>query len=186
MILRRIGAVGTPPVSLADAKAHLRVTDTVENDLITALIAAACAAVGEEAGRVIASETWEIADFGFSGLVKLPKSPVLALTSVQYYLDDVLTTATLADFRLYQDDDYTHVGPIESASWPVSQTRADGTVIRFTAGYTTLPTTLRHAVLLTVGHLFANREAVTAGAMADLPMGAHHLIGLERLGWAAG
>lgn len=186
MIVRRIGAAGTPPVTLADAKAHLRVTDTAENDLITALIAAACAAVGEESGRVIASETWEIADYGFDGLVKLPKSPVVSLTSVRYYVDDTLTTATLADFRLYQDDDFTFVGPIESATWPMAQTRPDGTVIRFTAGYSTLPTTLRHAVLLTIGHLFANREAVTDGAMAELPFGVHHLIGLERLGWAAG
>ena len=185
MILRRIGSAGTPPVSLADAKAHLRVTDTVENDLITALIAAACAAVGDEAGRVLASETWEVADTGFSGLVKLPKSPVLALVSVQYYLDDVLTTATLSDFRLYQDADYTLLGPIDGVSWPNGQTRPDGTVIRFTAGYSTLPTTLRHAVLLTVGHWFANREAVSETGMTELPMGANHLIGLERLGWVA-
>jgi uncharacterized phiE125 gp8 family phage protein len=184
MILRRIGSAATPPVTLAEAKAHLRVTDTAENDLITALVAAACAAVGEESGRTLATETWEIADHGFDGLVKLPKSPVLALTSVKYYVDDTLTTATLADYRLYLADDYTHVGPVELASWPISQTRPDGTVIRFTAGYSSLPVVLKHAVLLTVGHWFANREAVTVGAMSELPRAAEHLISLERLGWA--
>jgi uncharacterized phiE125 gp8 family phage protein len=132
----------------------------------------------------MASETWEIADYGFDGLVKLPKSPVLSLTSVKYYVDDTLTTATLANYRLYQDDDYTHVGPIETASWPTSQTRPDGTVIRFTAGYSTLPVTLKHAALLTVGHWFANREAVTESAMAELPRAAELLIGMEKLGWA--
>lgn len=185
MILRRIGAAATPPVTLAEARAHLRVTDADENVLIVALLATACASVSAQAGRSVGLETWEIADTGFSGLVKLPKSPVVALTSVKYYLDDVLTTATLADFRLYEDEDYTFVGPIDGASWPTGQTRPDGTVIRFTAGYTTLPTTLRHAVLLTVGHLFENRAAVSADGLTDVPLAVKELIGLERLGWAA-
>ncbi len=184
MILRRIGSAGTPLVTLADAKSHLRVTDNNESTLITALIAAACASVGEASGRVMAAETWEIADYGFDGLIKLPKSPVTALTSVKYYVGETLTTATLADFRLYQDDDYTHVGPIDSASWPTGQTRPDGTVIRFTAGYSELPTMLRHAVLLTVAHWFENRAAATESNMVDLPFGVQHLIGLEKLGWA--
>lgn len=184
MILRRIGSAGTPLVTLADAKEHLRVTDSSENTLIVGMVAAACAAVGEEAGRVMSQETWEIADYGFSGLVKLPKSPVLALTSVKYYVDGTLTEATLADFRLYQGNDYTLVGPVESAAWPNLQSRPDGTVIRFTTGYSALPDTLRMAVLLTVEHWFENRGIVTAAPMTELPRAAEYLIGMEKLGWA--
>lgn len=184
MILRRIGSPGTPPVTLAEAKDHLRVTDDTENDLITALVAAACAAVGEASGRVLALETWEIADFGFDGLVKLPKSPILALTSVKYYADGTLTTATLGDFRLYQSDDYTFLGPIETASWPISQTRPDGTVVRFTAGYSVMPETLRHAVLFTVGHFYDNRESVSEKGKSEVPQSAAYLIGMEKIGWA--
>lgn len=182
MIVRRIGAAGTPPVALGETKDHLRVTNDLEDGVISALIAAACDAVGEECGRVLASETWELADTGFSGDVLLPKSPVVALTSVKYYLDGVLTTDTIGNYRLYSGDDYTSVGPIEGASWPMAQTRPDGTIIRFTTGYTTLPASLRHAVLLMVGHFYTNREA-TGEAIVELPLAVKHLVGMYRLGW---
>lgn len=184
MIIRRIGAAATPPVTLLQAKQHLRVDDSAEDVLISALIAAACDAISEESGRTLAAETWEIADTGFSGNVILPRSPVVSLTSVKYYVDGVLTTDTLANYRLYETEDRTMVGPIETASWPTVQTRPDGTIIRFVAGYTTLPPALHQAVLLMIGHLFSNREA-TGEAMAELPLGLHHLVGLHRIGWAA-
>jgi uncharacterized phiE125 gp8 family phage protein len=183
-ILRRIGAAGTPPVTLASAKEHLRVTHDLEDALITALIAAACDAVGQSAGRVVALETWEIADERFCGEVELPKSPVIALTSIKYYSADTLVTASLSDYRLYLSDDYSCVAPLPGTYWPNADIREDGTIIRFTAGYSTLPETLRQAVLLMVGHLYKNREAV--GDAGDVvPLALEYLIGVERLGWVA-
>lgn len=182
MIVRRIGAAGAPPLTTQQAKDHLRVTHDYEDALIASLVAVACDAIGEESGRTLASETWEIADTGFSGLVTLPRSPVASLTSVKYYLDGVLTTDTLANYRLYDGEDRSQVGPLETASWPAGQTRPDGTVIRFVAGYTTLPEALRHAVLLMVGHLYQNREAV-GDSLTELPLAVQHLVGLHRVGW---
>jgi len=181
MLLRRI-SVGAAPVSLAEAKEHLRVTHSLEDDLITALVAAACESISQQSGRAITSEVWTIYDTGFSGVVHLPKSPVTALGSVKYYLDGTLATATLADYRLYQDDDYSRVAPIDGKAWPVSQTREDGSQITFTAGYTTIPDTLRMAVLLLVDFLYYNR-----GGDGDTmpPPGIEQLVGLHRLGWAS-
>ena len=185
MLIRRVGSAGTPPVTLFDAKAHLRVTGTDEDTLIEALIATACEAVGQAAGRVLALETWEMADCGFLGAVRLVKSPVVEIVSVKHYAADVLTTDTLANYRLYADDDYSQVVPITGATWPVWQDRPDGTIIQFTAGYSVLPDALRLAVLLMVAHLYENRSAVGDGTVKDLPLSMDYLIGLHRLGWVS-
>ena len=181
MILRRIAA-GTPPITLADAKEHLRVTGTDEDDLITGYIAAACGYVSEASGRALSEETWMIAEEGFCDEVTLPKSPVRELVSVKYYLNDTLTTATLADYRLYLSDDYSEVAPVYGKIWPVAQIREDGTQITFKAGYVTLPAELRQAVFLMLAFLYANRgdEAVSPPPALDWLIGAH------RLGWVAG
>ena len=185
MLLRRTSAGSTPAILLAEAKARLRVTHTAEDDVITAMIASSWEAVGEMAGRVLATETWEMADMAFSGTVKLPKSPVIALTSVQY-LDatETLQTATLSDFALIASDDWSLVQPKVDKDWPSPGVqRADAMKITFTAGYTTLPPALREAVLLMIGHRYRNRESVSADALAEVPMALRDLVALHKIGW---
>jgi len=186
MILRRVSAVGTPLVLLADAKAHLRVTGAGEDMLIEALLASACDFIGEYSGRVLASETWKIMDRGFSGEVKLPKSPAIAITEIGYFdTAGTALTANLADFSTVLGDDAAYVSPKSGKSWPSGDSaRLDGVSITFTAGYTTLPAALRMAVLLMVGHYYVNREAVGA-AQSELPLAVESLVASYRLGWAA-
>ena len=186
MLLRRVGDAGTRPVSLDQGKAYLRVTNSAEDTLIAALIAAACDLVGEMSGRVLASETWAWSQPSFSGTETLPKSPVLALTSVAYVNSaGAAITATLGNFVLYLNDDLAQISPINGADWPDGDTsRPDGVTVTFTAGYTALPDSLRMAVLLLLGHYYTNREAVGAG-MEELPLSIHHLTSAYRIGWAA-
>jgi len=186
MQLRRISAAGTPPVTLDEAKARLRVTYDTEDPVITAMIAAACDVVGEKACRVLAAETWQAADFSLSGAVILPKSPVTALVSVTW-LDaaEAVQTATLSDYSLVQTDDWSTVQPKAGKTWPTALAdRPDAVRVQFTAGYTTLPAALKEAVLLMVGHLFRNREGVVDGVSgADLPLSIQGLIDFYRLKW---
>lgn len=186
MILRRVSAAGTPLVTLSDAKAHLRVTSSAEDALITALISAACDFIGEYSGRVLASETWKIMETGFFGLVKLPKSPVIAITEIGYYdTEGAAHVAVLGDFGLVSGDDWSYLAPNSGKSWPISDTaRLDGAWITFTAGYTVLPAALRQAVLLMVGHYYNNREAIGV-AQVELPLAVESLVHSYRLGWAA-
>lgn len=187
-MLRRIGAAATPPVTLAEAKARLRVTHDDENAVITAMIASACDQIGEMAGRVLSSETWEVMMSDFPAAVRLPKSPVIALTSVTY-LDAVeaVQAAVLGDFALVQSDDWSHVQPAVGKAWPTPGVdREDAARIRFSAGYTTLPAALKEAVLLMVGHLFRNREGVSPDAMTEPPLSISALVSTHKLGWFGG
>jgi len=185
MLLRRTSAAGTSPVTLTEAKAQLRVDDTSEDTLIAALIASSTALVGEMAGRVMAEETWAASWSSIAGDIVLPKSPVKELVSVTYYDSaDTLQTMSNSDFYLFRSDDLTSLRPKPNKSWPVTAAREDAITITFTAGYTTLPTELRMAVLLCIGHLFEHRSAVDE-AMSELPMGVDALVSTQRLGWMA-
>lgn len=186
MIMRRTSAAGTALVTLPEAKAHLRVTGTAEDALIAALITAASDFIGESSGRVLALETWKIMCPGFLGTVKLPKSPLIAITEIGYNdTAGAALTANLSDFSTIIGDDWGYICPKSGKSWPTSDTaRLDGASITFTAGYSVLPDALRMAVLLMVGHYYVNREAVGA-TQSELPLAVESLVASYRLGWAA-
>jgi len=185
MLLRRTSAAGTPAVTRVEAKARLRVTHALEDDAIDSMIASSCEAIGEMAGRVLASETWEMSDTVFSGTVPLAKSPVLALTSVQYLdASEAVQTATLSDFALIKSDDWSMVQPSVGKAWPSpGVVRADAMRITFTVGYATVPPALKEAVLLMVGHRYRNRESVSGDALSEVPMALRDLVALHKLTW---
>lgn len=157
--------VGSQAVTTADAKAHLRVTDTAEDDLITALVLAAQAHVENVLGRPLTAETWEQSQDGFpGGAIQLLKQPVTAVTSLKYDVDAVETTMDVADYRL----DLVSGRVWSDASWPTADDI--GSVrVRFTAGYAAVPAPLKAAVLLLVGDMYANREAKQATDLGDNP-----------------
>jgi len=185
--LNRLGAASVSPVTLAEAKAHLRVDTTDEDTLISGLLDAANATVQEMTGRTLAAETWALTLASVSGDLLLPKSPVTGLTAIDYFAPDgTASSSLLSDFDLLIDTDQAVVRPKIGAVWPVTQTRPDAITITFTAGYGTLPAPLRIAILMLVAHWFENREAVNIGHLAsDLPLAATSLIDDFRLGWVA-
>ena len=192
MILRRTTAATALPVTVDEANAQLRLTAPDEGGLIYGLIAAAVDLVGQQAGRVLATETW-VASVpcvpsvsGWADLI-LPKNPVTGVTAITYYdANDAVQVASLADFYVYADADQTIVRPKNGKSWPATIARADAISVTFVAGYAVLPPALRAAILLVVGHLFENREAVLTGTIAsELPLGVQALIDPYRLNWLA-
>jgi uncharacterized phiE125 gp8 family phage protein len=164
MALKLITA-GSQAVTTADAKAHLNVTHSTDDTLITALVLAAQGHIEQVLGAPLTSETWEQSIDGFPcGPIRLLRQPVTAIASVKYDVDGVETTLPPADYT--QD---LPGGRVWAESWPTAD--AYGSVrVRFTAGYSTVPAPLKAAVLLMVGDLYANREAVSADvSFADNP-----------------
>ncbi len=188
MLLRRTVAATTRPVSLSEARDHLRVTGTDEDPLIEGLLGSACDLIGEMAGRVLAQETWAASYAALSGDVVLPKNPVIAVTGIGYYdLNDAAQVAVLSDFYVFSDPDSTVVRPKSNKQWPNTSTRDDAITITFTVGYAPIPEALRAAILLTIGHLYENRQSVVTGMTATvMPMSIEHLVGVHRLGWVSG
>jgi len=190
MTLKRTVAPSGDVVSLSDAKAHLRVDHSDDDDLISSLASAAAGAVEEMAGRPLLTQTWKLTLAEGSGRIRLPKTPVQSVTEIAYYdRDNASQTATLSDFHVISDNDMGFIEPKQSASWPETYSRPDALSITWTAGYgaaADVPADLVHAIKMMLGHLYEHREAVVVGqTVTDVPLAVEHLVGLHRRGWVA-
>lgn len=144
-------------------------------------------------GRAIAAQTWEQALDAFpSGSITLVGS-VSSVTSIKYIdTDGNEQTLSAADYVL---DSYSVPAVVSLAvgvTWPLTLTGGVNTVkiVYPAAGYTLpgdspnndpLPTVVRAAILLMIGHLYENREATTSGGVGgtlphELPLGVADLL----------
>jgi uncharacterized phiE125 gp8 family phage protein len=87
MTLTRIAAPAVEPVTLSEAKAHLRVTDTAEDALISGLIKAAREEVEQATGLALITQDWRLYldNWPPSGLVRLRRHPVQSVIQVTVY-----------------------------------------------------------------------------------------------------
>lgn len=169
-----------PVVSWAEADAHLRLSgDGSQRIYVESLIAAATAHIDGPNGilrRAVGEQTLELRGCGFHHTLTLPFGPVSALTSVKY-LDAAGVEQTVAPEVYYSAGDYLYLG--HGQAWPSPRGDAECVRIRYVAGWTVaeIPPSLKAAVLLLVGHWYANREAVVVGdSTATLPMAVDALL----------
>jgi uncharacterized phiE125 gp8 family phage protein len=75
------------PVSLAEARAFLRLDQTEEDDLLTTLITAARLMVEAASGRLLVDQAWRIVldRWPDGGEIRLPLSPIGAVTAARVY-----------------------------------------------------------------------------------------------------
>lgn len=157
----RTVAPATMPVSLAEAKAHLRVDHDDQDDLISAQIRAATAWLDGWSGilgRALITQTWR-QEFGrFADHLPLPLAPVTAIDSVSYFdAGNVQQTLDTGVYDLFADARGAYVTRRSGQSWPATFRRADAVSIIFTAGYgaaADVPEPIRQALLLIVQRLF--------------------------------
>ena len=189
MTLLRTIAPSETPVTLTEAKAHLRVDHSDEDTYISSLIDAAAAMIDGSGslGRAMVTQTWAQWVAPAPGVVRVPMGPFIALTDVSYYdTDSVLQAATLSDFEVRLDGDFVTVQPKTGKAWPTTDPRKDAIRITFTAGFgaaSDVPSGLKHAILLLVGLWYEHREAASDLTLKDIPKGVDALIGMERVGW---
>lgn len=183
MGLVRTVAPATEPVSLTEAKAQCRIDGTAENDLLTALIAAARTHLEEITWRALITQTWRLTLRGFptcNAPIYLPRPPLIAVSSITY-VDTAGTTQTLASGD-YTVDAAAEPGTIEPAwglSWPLTRDQPAAVTITYTAGFgnaAAVPSDLVHALKLLIGHWSENREAVAEGGLTEVPLAVQALV----------
>ena len=161
-------APSTEPISLAEAKLHLRTItgDTTEDTaILTPLISAAREYCENITGRAIAKQTVKAYPEKFESVMDLPRAPIRSITAIKY-VDENNTTTTMdaADYAL--DGEY---GRLAILTIPSFTPRALNPIeIEYEAGYTTTPKLIRQAMLLLIGHWYINREAVATGAVTTV------------------
>ena len=172
------------PVSLAEAKAFLRIDDGVEDGLVATLIAAARMHVEGVTGRALLAQSWRLVldHWPEDRQVKLPVTPFMAVTEITAY-DSAggAHTVPLAQF-LSEPDRLLLPGNV--ASMPALRER-QGIEIDYVAGYGVepkdVPADLRQALLALVGYWFEHRDAlITAGSGAVVPSGFDRMVSAYR------
>jgi uncharacterized phiE125 gp8 family phage protein len=175
-MITQIAAPSAEPVSLDEAKAHLRLDGTAEDALIGALISAARLHVEAATGRALCTQVWEEQFDAFpedTAFVELPKPPLSSVQQVAW-LDatGAMQQALLADFQTIAPvgpfAQPGSVGPKSGKSWPTGLSEQPLSArIRFVAGYgdaASVPAPLKAALLLVLGDLYQNREAQIVGS----------------------
>lgn len=203
MGLRLITAPATTPISLDQAKAHLRVVDNDEDDLITALIIAATDYVETLLGRALIDQTWELVLDAFpasdpfatdtipdiaDGAIKIPKPPLIEVISINY-ADESGNDQVVASSSYYVDTTsrYGWVVPQGGAlAWPATINAINSVRIRFRAGFLdsgssppveNIPKSITAAMFLLIGALYENREQTVVATIANkLPWGVDELL----------
>lgn len=174
MALRRIIDATVEPVSLAEAKEHLRVTHALDDALIAALITAARQVAENELGRALMTQTWQKTLDQFPASIELPYPPVQAIQSVTY-LDDsgALTLLAPASYTLDERSEPGWLVPAYGYEWPTTLDSVNAVTITYTAGYAdaaAVPAAIKAWINLHVGHLYENRESTVPGiSIAPLP-----------------
>ena len=184
LIVATASGAGDRPVSVADAKEHLRIVDNDTDDTyIGVLIDAATAWCEDYCDRTFADKQYTVAFDDFVDLrIGLPRPPVrlnataASATVTISYVDQGGTTQTLTwaqsgtqQFRLDRDHVPALIYPKYLENWPSVRLDDRSVQVTYLAGYggpANVPTQAKHAIKMLVGFWYANRETVLVGSIS--------------------
>lgn len=173
MALVMTAAPAAEPISLAEAKAHLRIDADDEDALLASLIVAARALVEKTLARALITQDWSLyLDAWPRGTIMLPVAPVQEVTAVRVYDPDGVPADV--DEESYSADTLSEPARLALSASGVQLLPArllNGYEIAFTAGYgdeaDDVPEPIRQALKLLVAHWFEQREPVVLGEAAQ-------------------
>jgi uncharacterized phiE125 gp8 family phage protein len=174
------------PLTLAEVKAHLRLDSGDEDALLISLIKTARQFLEHETGLCLIAQSWRLYldRWPRDGIIRILKSPVQAIQSVTVYgLDGGPVQVSLEGHLL---DGAGRPARLWLENTPVTGRTVNGIEIDFAAGYgeagTDVPDTLKRAMLIHVGHMFAFRGVISPDQQpAGIPDGYERLIAPFRM-----
>ena len=186
----------TEPVSLAEAKLHLRVDGDDDDSLIATQIKAAtqwCEALTRRQ-FVTATKTLYLAEWptrceeGLSGVIRVPTPKLQSVTWVKYYDADgtLQTLSSSTGYQVLTNADIGRIAPAYGASWPSLRCSVFNPIeVKFVCGYgaaSAVPEQVKAAILMLLGHLYRNRESEITGTITSkFEVAAERLLDGERI-----
>jgi uncharacterized phiE125 gp8 family phage protein len=165
MPLELITSPSLEPVTLDEAKAHLKVDTTADDALISSLITAARARAEWHTGRAFVTQSWILwlDAWPQMGAVEIPLPPLQSVGTITSYARDA--AASVLDASNYQVDAKSEPGRVAlklAVAPPVANLRPlNAIAIAFTAGYggaeSDVPGPVKAAILEIVTELYTNR-----------------------------
>jgi uncharacterized phiE125 gp8 family phage protein len=183
----RIVQPAVEPVTIAELKAHLAITDSGDDDILYDLLAEAREQIEQSSGLALISQQWRMTIdqwpagssqwwdgvreghpsmlYGPRGAawVKLPVYPLISVDSVTVFDEDSNSAAvTIANtFDIDTQQMPGRMGLKFGATWPIALRPTNAIQIVYTSGYgstpASVPRTLRRAVRSLAAYLYAHR-----------------------------
>lgn len=181
------------PITLTEAKSHLRITGSGDDTLITSLIKAARTYAEEYTHRALMTQTilleldafsdvndplwegWKTGPYlnSYKNHIVLPRPPVQSVTSVITY-DDADAATTLASSKYYVDSagEPARVVLRTGETFPDALRVANAIRVTYVAGYASagvVPDALKIGMLQHVTHLYEHRGDMYEAAASNPP-----------------
>jgi uncharacterized phiE125 gp8 family phage protein len=179
------------PITLAVAKSHLRVEIGDDDSYIGLLLSSARDAVEQYIRRALYAQTWRLTLAAFPSRIELPVPPAVSITEIAYVDENEVSQVLASSGYRLTVGDYGILTPAYGESWPNTLAVSGAVTVTFVAGYTSnanpgdpdsaVPPSIKHAILLKLGHMYENREEVVTGTIAaELPQTSRDLLGPYR------
>jgi uncharacterized phiE125 gp8 family phage protein len=172
MRLQELTPPAEEPLTLSEAKLHLRITHDADDDALNALIMAAREMCEGWTGLALVTRTYAFTADGWDGKpVELPRPPLVSVEEIAVYNAN-------GEEELFDEDNYYaetagRPGRIilkDSATPPLPGLAIGGIEFRFTAGFgaaAAVPASLKQGMLRLVAHLYMNRGDSTEVAVRN-------------------
>jgi uncharacterized phiE125 gp8 family phage protein len=168
------------PVSLAEAKAHLRISHSDEDQLIARLISSARRVVEARTGLLLISQQWTCFRDAWpeDGMISVPLAPLISVNDLLVYgEDDVAATIDTAHYYADLASRPPRLLLRGSRLWAPPGRVGNGIAINVTAGFgaasTSVPEPLRQAMLVLTAHWYEHRGP---GELPPVPLTASALL----------
>ena len=193
MPLQLVTPPAEEPVSLAEAKQHLRVDGGDDDLLIGSLITAARQAAETKTGRQLITARWKLVLDAFPGpslmhsatgtsfslpghAILLAKCPVQSVVSIEYMdMNGATQVMPAGDYVLDVACEPARITPVFGKTWPPTLPQMGAVSVTFDAGYgaaNAVPEGLKSWIKLRVGSLYGHREEMSVlsrGRIDPLP-----------------
>jgi len=185
MSIKVINTPALEPISLTEAKEHLRVDHNFDDALISELIKAAREIAEQHTSRPLITQTQILYTDDLIGVIEL-KPNLQSVTAVRY-IDESGTQQTLAqsEYSVSTSDVIGTVFESVDKSWPSVKSGKNAVEIEFICGYgmpDDVPSPIKIAIKMMIAHWYENREATTVGvSTTETPMAVDLLLNPYRV-----
>ena len=164
------------PVTVDEAKDHMRVDHESEDGYISSLIVAARLHAQMVTRRAFITQTWVYYLDTFPSEIQIYLPPLQSVSSITYVdVDGVTQTLGTSIYTVDTDSEPGLIYEAYNQSWPSIRTVEKSITITYVAGYgttaSTVPEGIRQAMLILISHWYENREPFIVGtSLAPVPL----------------